>query len=267
MRFGLAAFGAVLIGGIAVGLAVLGSTDNTKSIAAARSAGCGSRRARFASRLALQFSSGADRPGRARRADHCSLFATCGRRQAEGEHGVQEGRSSTRVAENVTIARPASGQCAAPDERAEEPDAGSDRRTSPGSASPNGAFPPDTEGDVGPNYYMQWVNLSLRDLQQERDACDADRERVHAVHRQAALRNLQRQRRRPDRPLRPVLGPLARQPARVSDVSQRALLPVRRRTRRRATRRVPGAPTSTSRTRPTSTTIRSSASGRPSTRT
>ncbi len=31
MRFGLAAFGAVLIGGIAVGLAVLGSTDNTKS--------------------------------------------------------------------------------------------------------------------------------------------------------------------------------------------------------------------------------------------
>ena len=31
-----------------------------------------------------------------------------------------------------------------------------------GISNPNGAFPPDTEGDVGPNYYMQWVNLSLR---------------------------------------------------------------------------------------------------------
>ena len=31
MRFGLAAFGTVLVAGIAVGLAVLGSTDNTKS--------------------------------------------------------------------------------------------------------------------------------------------------------------------------------------------------------------------------------------------
>ena len=26
----------------------------------------------------------------------------------------------------------------------------------------NGVYPPDTEGDVGPNYYMQWVNLSFR---------------------------------------------------------------------------------------------------------
>ena len=33
MRFGLAAFGAVLIGGIAVGLVVFSSTDNTKSSA------------------------------------------------------------------------------------------------------------------------------------------------------------------------------------------------------------------------------------------
>ena len=26
----------------------------------------------------------------------------------------------------------------------------------------NGVAPPDTEGDVGPNHYMQWVNLSFR---------------------------------------------------------------------------------------------------------
>ena len=26
----------------------------------------------------------------------------------------------------------------------------------------NGASPPDTEGDIGPNYYMQWVNLQFR---------------------------------------------------------------------------------------------------------
>ena len=26
----------------------------------------------------------------------------------------------------------------------------------------NGAVPPDTEGDIGPNYYMQWVNLQFR---------------------------------------------------------------------------------------------------------
>jgi len=32
----------------------------------------------------------------------------------------------------------------------------------PGVTNVNGVFPPDTEGDIGPNHYMQWVNLSFQ---------------------------------------------------------------------------------------------------------
>ena len=40
------------------------------------------------------------------------------------------------------------------------------------------ASPPDTEGDIGPNYYMQWVNLPFRDLPPGRDARDAGHARA-----------------------------------------------------------------------------------------
>ena len=30
-----------------------------------------------------------------------------------------------------------------------------------GVANVNGVAPPDTQGDVGPNHYVQWVNLSF----------------------------------------------------------------------------------------------------------
>ena len=133
MRFGLAAFGAVLIGGIAVGLAVVGSTDNTKSSPAARSAGCGSRRARFADRLALQFLSGADRPGRTAH-DHSASPRHAARARWKANTAFKKVARALAGRERRSIPRPASGQRAGPDERTEEPDAGSDRRTSRGSA-------------------------------------------------------------------------------------------------------------------------------------
>ena len=29
----------------------------------------------------------------------------------------------------------------------------------------DGVYPPDTNGDVGPNHYVQWVNLAFPDLE------------------------------------------------------------------------------------------------------
>ena len=265
MRFGLAAFGAVLIGGIAVGLAVVGSTDSTKS------SQLHVRRAVAAGAPVSQAASHSSSPAVPTvQVAHGVLITPPLRdmRPTPGrlEHGVQQGRRALAGRERRS-SEIAPGQRARPAQRAEEPDAGADRelrgrqqrRTAPlrrtpratsartttcsgstsrsGSTTSNGT--PATP--VTPGYQL--------------------------FTGQPHLRNPVRERRRPDRPLRPVRGPLDREPARVSDLSERAVLPVRRVLVRRATRRARGARTSTSRTRRTSTTIRSSASGRPSTRT
>ena len=48
------------------------------------------------------------------------------------------------------------------------------------------ASPPDTEGDIGPNHYMQWVNLSFRIYNRNGTPASAGHAGLPALHRPAA---------------------------------------------------------------------------------
>ena len=73
--------------------------------------------------------------------------------------------------------------------------------------------PPDTNGDIGPNHYVQTVNLIIRDLQPRRASL------LGPLPQQHPLGGLRRRparttTRRPHRPLRPAGRPLDDQPVR-----------------------------------------------------
>ena len=74
-------------------------------------------------------------------------------------------------------------------------------------------LPPDTKGDIGPNHYMQWVNLSFQVLRPLRQSPAADARGPGAATRQRVVRRLRRYLRghelgRPHRPVRPPGRPL-----------------------------------------------------------
>ena len=225
MRLGLAAFGAVLIGGIAVGLAVLGSTDSTTVVAAARSAGCGSRRARFASGLALH----SRRPCRRRRS-HCRSHTAASRhaptsrpasttsrgRELSRGRGARSSPAPTARRRVQTKAGSGADACADPELRRDREDlrlpAARHRRRRRAEPLHAVGQPP------------------LRDLHedgQRRSASTLPGNALWAGNPNAPV-CAARQRRRPDRPLRPVLGPLVRLAVRVPELPERAVLPVRR---------------------------------------
>ena len=86
--------------------------------------------------------------------------------------------------------------------------------------------PPDTNGDVGPNYYIQTINIVDRDLQQvER----RPRRGLHVqlLHEPGQLREpvRHRQLRRPGRPLRQLRGPLGHHRLRLQARRQRQRQP------------------------------------------
>ena len=47
----------------------------------------------------------------------------------------------------------------------------------------NGVLPPDTNGDVGPNHYVQWVNLSFAIYNKSGTQLYPPADGRHAVHR------------------------------------------------------------------------------------
>ena len=83
-----------------------------------------------------------------------------------------------------------------------------------GVSNRNGVAPPDTNGDVGPNHYVQWVNLSYAVWNKQGTLLYGPVQREHDLGR---LRRHVRdaQQRRPDRAVRPDRRPLAAQPAGV----------------------------------------------------
>ena len=123
----------------------------------------------------------------------------------------------------------------------------------------NGVLPPDTNGDVGANHYMQWVNLSFA---------------IWDKNCVAALRRRSREPR--SSPGDPHCGTAnSGDPVTIYDqyagrwiagqfvIDRARPTTCASRSRPRATRPALGAPTSSSSTRRTSPTTRSSASGRP----
>ena len=166
--------------------------------------------------------------------------------------------------DSVRHARQARGQRARPARRPEERHAQSDRqlrrrreRQRSLSARHRGRHRPEPLHAVG--------QPRVPDLQPQRHSCEQHHAGLPALHRPVGVR-------------KPAAGTAAtRSSSTTSSRTAGSLLswrirPIRTgrstsasRTPRRATRRARGAHTSTSRTRPTSTTIRSSASGRPST--
>ena len=105
-----------------------------------------------------------------------------------------------------------------------------------GVSNVNGVLPPDTNGDVGPNHYVQWVNLSFA-IWSKGTADDAAGAAVRARPGQRAVAGLRRtvrvqERRRPDRHVRPSRRSLVDEPARAAEhllwIPVRSLLPVHR---------------------------------------
>src|SRR6476646_1292756 len=158
MRFGLAVFGAVLIGGIGVGLAVLGgSTGNTKSsqLHVRRAVAAGvpvSQTSRSSSSAVptVQVAHGVLTPAvRSMKpaAGHWNMMF-----KKVGEHSRDESlKTSDRHQGSALVQR------SAPKNNMPSPNANFE-----GVNNSCGCSPPDTEGDIGPNHYMQWVNLSFR---------------------------------------------------------------------------------------------------------
>ena len=72
----------------------------------------------------------------------------------------------------------------------------------------NGLLPPDTNGDIGPDHYMQIVNVSFAVYNRNGTRRLRPGEQQHPLRGHADLRHAQPG--RPGRPLRPVLRPLAR---------------------------------------------------------
>jgi hypothetical protein len=158
MRIGLAAFGAVLIGGISVGLVVLGSTDSTSSAQHVRRAvAAGAPAAQTTSR------SGSDsvpavqiarptitKPLRDMRPSTVKANAVFNK-VLEHSRGEQTAAKQDHHQGSALL------QTSAPKNRMPSP-----IHNYAGISNPNGAYPPDTTGDVDANYYVQWVNLSLR---------------------------------------------------------------------------------------------------------
>src|SRR5262245_13597978 len=150
MRFGLAAAGVVLIAGVSVGLAMVGSTDKTQAskLSIRRAVAVGAPVAQSSSRpqsspvTSVQTAlPGLTRPLRdmvnVPAGKHTELPELS---KAEALGGVT---SSGRTVDVQT--KPGSGQMPSPIQNFD------------GIARICGCLPPDTEGDVGPNHYMQWV--------------------------------------------------------------------------------------------------------------
>ena len=244
MRFGLAAFGTVLVAGIAVGLAVLGSTDSTKSSQLhvgglwqpARPFRRPPPRSSSSEVPTVQVAHGVLTPAVRTMKPAPGHWNTMFNKVAEHSRG-ESVQLQDRHQGSALVQR------SAPKNQMPSPIANF------AGVGANGAVPPDTEGDIGPNYYMQWVNL-LPDLPPRRYARDAGHARVPALHRPADLRKptgtaatrssstttSRSAGSRPSSRIRPI------RTGRSTSASP---------TRRRVTRPAPGAPTSTSRTRRT----------------
>ena len=157
MRFGLAAFGAVLIGGIAVGLAVLGSTDSTKS------SQLHVRRAVAAGAPVSQSSSSSSSAVPAVQVAHGVLTPAVRDMKPTPGHWnmmfkkVAEHSRTESVKTQDRHQGSALVQRSAPKNAMPSPIA-----NFAGVNNVSGGSPPDTEGDIGPDHYMQWVNLSFR---------------------------------------------------------------------------------------------------------
>ncbi len=157
MRFGLAAAGVVLLASVSVGLAVLGSTKSsqTSQLRIRRAAAAGVP----VSRASHLKSSPATSVQIARPTITPALRDM---RPKAGKWNVVFNKASERSrAEHVNVPNTHQGsallQRSAPKGLMPSPIA-----NFPGVTNVNGVFPPDTEGDIGPNYYMQWVNLSFQ---------------------------------------------------------------------------------------------------------
>ena len=217
MRFGLAVFGAVLIGGISVGLGVLGgSNDSTKSsqLHVRRAVAAGtpvsqSTRAPVRRVPAVQVALAGLTPAGPRHE---------ARRQARNTH-VQQGGGVTRR-ERSGLRTDIQGSALSPAQRPK------DQMPAPiqnfdGVELQCGCLPPDTEGDVGPEPLHAVGQPPVRDLQRDGHAGDAGHARDTSSWPAERLRHpVAGQRRRPDRRLRPVRGPLGRVPVRVPELSR-----------------------------------------------
>ena len=263
MRFGLAVFGAVLIGGISVGLAVLAARLTAPSRRSCTFGGLWQPARPFRKAPVPVPSASADRPGRAWRADACSpghearsraTGTRCSRRWPS-THVVRVAVLQDRHQGSALVQRSApKNQMPAPIANFEGVNNSQRRLT----AGHRGRHRPELLHAVG--------QPPVPHLQSRRDSRDAGHAGLPALHRPERLRKPVRERRRPDRPLRPVRASLDRVPARISELSgPRAVLPVRRllvdgRPDGHLVRLPVRRPADRS-----STTTRSSASGRPST--
>src|SRR5262245_22936490 len=158
MRIGLAAFGAVLIGGISVGLAVFGSADNMKSSPShvRRAVAAGVPVSQTTSRSssykvpAVQVSHGVVTPAVR------DMKPTSGRWNVMfkkvGEHSRAESSTIQDRHQGSALV-----QRSAPKHQMPSP-----LQNLEGVNNTCNCSPPDTEGDIGPDYYMQWVNLAFR---------------------------------------------------------------------------------------------------------
>src|SRR5262245_8573067 len=158
MRFGLAAFGAVLIGGISVGLVVLGSNGSTTSsqLHARRAVAVGAPVAQTTSRSSsravptVQVAHGVLTPAVRDMKPAADRGNTMFKKATERSRGeslpIQDGHQGSALV-----------QRSAPKSQMPGPIANF------AGVGANGASPPDTEGDIGAgDYYMQWVNLAFR---------------------------------------------------------------------------------------------------------
>ena len=157
MRLGLAAFGTVLLAGIAVGLAVFGSTDTTKSsqLHVRRAVAAGAPVSQSASRSTssevptVQVAHGVLTPAVRNMQPRPGHWNTMFKKVAEHSRG-ESVKLQDRHQGSALVQR------SAPKNQMPSPIANF------AGVGANGAVPPDTEGDIGPDYYMQWVNLQFR---------------------------------------------------------------------------------------------------------
>jgi len=91
----------------------------------------------------------------------------------------------------------------------------------------NGVLPPDTNGDVGPSHYVQWVNLSLA-VYSKSGALLYGPTNGNTIFSGFGA-PADDQRRRPDRAVRRARRSLAALAVRAAQLPERAVLPVHRR--------------------------------------
>ena len=170
-------------------------------------------------------------------------FATCPRqpRQAPTTGKLEVSRGPRALGH---LAKRPHGS--APDEGRQWPDAFADPELRRRSRRICGCLPPDTDGDVGPNHYMQWVNthFAIYTKTGTQVGVTLPGNALWAGNPNAPICPRQ-QRRRPDRALRPVLGPLVRLAVRVPELPETGPSTSASRSRAPTTRPGPGAATST----------------------